>query len=300
VGAGVSALWAIFRDWCTAAGLPALPTTADVIAEFFREVPAAPATRAKRLQVIRRVHRETGEILALPVTVPELWRDGDGWLDLTETLTRCPVNGWTAGLAGRRDGYLAVLAGACRFTREQARSVGVREIGQDREGNWDIRGMLLARTGDPAGCPACAVARWLQTLIRWEDQGRASVRSWLTGYWPDGGHACLEPSGHGGLDLPTLLPGIDKHGWLADWAPVTARTVSAILAHRQDASRQPGPEPNAPRLWETEVREDYQRRSLEELAGILDLLDAKAAEALRESDAIIEETRAMLERFGDP
>ncbi|MCU1549121.1 MAG: hypothetical protein JWO29_2072 [Arthrobacter sp.] len=64
------------------------------------------------------------------------------------------------------------------------------------------------------------------------------------------------------------------------WEPVSARTVSAILSHRQDASRQPVIEIETRR--EGEVREDYQRRSMEELTGILDELDAKAARALRE------------------
>ncbi|NKX55940.1 hypothetical protein [Arthrobacter mobilis] len=295
----VSPLWVLFQDWCTAAGLPALPTNAEVIAEFFREVPAAPATRVKRLQVIRRIHRDAGASLALPASVPGLWREGEGWLDLAGTLARCPVRGWTAGLAGRRDGYLAVLAGACRFTREQARTVAAADINQDREANWSIRGIPLARTPEPEACPACAVARWLDVLILWEDRGRASVRSWLAGCRPDGEHACLEPSGHLGLDPGTvLLPAIDQHGWLADWEPVTARTVSAILAYRQDASRPPAPEaPDRPER-EGQVREDYQRASLEELAGILDELDAKAAEALRDSEAVIEETLAMLERIG--
>jgi len=46
------------------------------------------------------------------------------------------------------------------------------------------------------------------------------------------------------------------------------------------------------------VRKDYQRASLEELSGILDDLDVKAAEALAESNAVIEDNLAMLDQIG--
>jgi hypothetical protein len=294
----MSPLWVLFQDWCTAAGLPALPTTAEVIARFFEEVPAAPATRAKRVQAIRRVHRQAGEALALPVTVPgSPWREGDGWLELTATLTHCPVYGWPSGLAGRRDAYLAVLAGACSLTREQARTTAVADIGRDRQGNWSVRGIPVTRTEDPDGCPACALARWLQVMILWKERGRATVCTWLADHCPDGTHVCRKAFEHPGLPPETvLLPAIDKHGWLADWEPLSVRTVSAILAYRQDASRHSIPETDMRPEREGQIREDYQRASLDELAGILDLLDAKATEALAESDAAIEDSLAMLKR----
>jgi len=299
--ATLSPVWGLFRDWCEAAGLPALPATADTLAEFFREVPAAPATRAKRLQVIRRVHRHTGHPLALPdPTGPLPWREGDGWLDLTQTLARCPTAGWTAGLAGRRDAYLAILAGTCRLTRATVRTVRLAEIHQGPVGTWTVRGIPLERAEEPEGCPACALARWLTVLILWEERGRASVRSALAGHCPDGTHACTQASLHAGLPPTTvLLPGIDRHGWLTDWEPVSARTVSAILAHRQDASRPPLPEPHAGPDPDLEVREDYQRTSLDDLAGILEELDTRAAHALAASDAALEETLALLDRIGD-
>ncbi|WP_172627355.1 hypothetical protein [Zafaria cholistanensis] len=300
-GATANPAWVLFRDWCEAAGLSALPATADTIAAFVAEVPAAPATRAKRLQIIRRVHRHTGHPLALPDPTPALpWREGEGWLDLTQTLARCPTAGWPAGLAGRRDAYLAVLAGTCRLTRETARQVGVADITQGPDGAWAICGIPVERTPEPAGCPACALTRWLTVLVLWEERGRASVRSLLAGHRTTGTHACREASGHRGLPPGTvLLPGIDKHGWLTDWEPVSARTVSAILAHRQDASRAPLPEFTAGRDPDREVAEDYQRASLDELAGILEALDTQAAQALKASDAAIEETLAMLGRIGD-
>ena len=294
-------VWALFRDWCQAADRSALPATAETIALFFTEVPAAPATRAKRLQVIRRLHRHTGHPLALPAPTGAVpWREGEEWLDVAGTLTRCPTGGWTAGLAGRRDAYLAVLAGACRLTRGQARAMTMTEIHQGPDGGWAVRGLPIERSEEPQECPACALAHWLQVLVLWEERGRASVRSFLAGHRPDGTHACAQSSGHAVLPPTTvLLPGIDRHGWLADWEPVSARTISAILAHRQDASR-PLPDPDNRSEPDREAREDYQRASLDDLAGILEELDAQAATALKESNAAIEETLAMLERIGGP
>ena len=298
----LSPVWALFRDWCEAADRPSLPTTAETIAEFFAGVPAAPATRAKRLQVIRRVHRHTGHPLALPTPTPVAspWREGEGWLDLTGTLTRCPTGGWTAGLAGRRDAYLAVLTCAGRLTRETARTTAITDIDRRPDGTWSVRGIPVPRTEEPRECPACALVRWLQVLVLWEERGRASVRSFLAGHRPHGTHACTQDCGHKGLPPTTvLLPGIDKHGWLTDWEPVSARTVSAILAHCQDASR-PLPDPDTRREPDREVREDYQRASLDELAGILEELDTQATHALAASNAALNETLAMLDRIGKP
>lgn len=45
---------ALFDDWCRVKGHQPLPTTATVIAEYLREVPAARSTMAKRVQAIQR------------------------------------------------------------------------------------------------------------------------------------------------------------------------------------------------------------------------------------------------------
>ena len=219
----VSLHWALFHDWCIAADQTALPASPTVIAQFFQEVPAAASTQAKRLQAIRRVHREHGEPLALPEAVPASpWREGEGWLDLNTTIARCPASGWTAGLAGRRDAFLAVLIGACRLTREQARTVTGKDIRQRRDGSWAIHGQQLEVTPEPAECPACAVVRWLTVLDLWDGWGRSSLRSHLASARRNDEHVCMDAHEHGGLVVQTLLPAIDKYGWLADWEPISA------------------------------------------------------------------------------
>lgn len=42
-----------------------------------------------------------------------------------------------------------------------------------------------------------------------------------------------------GITVPALLPAIDRHRWLADWEPMSLRSISAVLAYRQDAAQFP-------------------------------------------------------------
>lgn len=285
----VSPDWVLYQDWCAAADLPSLPTTAAAIAQFLQDAPAAQSTQAKRVQAIRRAHREAGAPLALPTHEPQTsWRVGRAWLDLPTTLNRIPLEGWPTGLVGRRDAFLAVLIGACGFSREEARTVAATDIEQDREANWRIRGHLLPRTVGAGPCPACAAARWMEILDLWDGWGRSSVRQHVAGYRRTDEHACLGPSPHQGLMLHTLLPGIDRHGWLADWEPMTARSISAVLAYRQDAAQWPfDPDPVQIRERPVEERPDYQRESMQTLTELLDALDVKVVAALRQSAQIV-------------
>lgn len=279
--------WNLFRDWCTAAGQPFLPTTAEAIALFVEEVPAAASTRIKRIQEIRRAHRNAGLPLALPTREPlKPWRAGRGWLNLGDTLNRAPLEGWPDGLVGRRDAFLAVLIGEAGLSREEARAVAVNEVVQDRDGGWRIAGRTVRRTLDPDPCPACALARWLHVLKIWDAWGRSSVRGAVCGYKRSLEHDCLETSGHSSIMLHTLLPAIDRHGWLADWKPLSTRSISAVLAYRQDAAR--FPHNPLPLLEAPEgERPDYQRTSIQGLEDLLDELDEQVTAALVRSETIM-------------
>lgn len=291
--------WRLFTDWCAARGLTPLPTTPAFIADFLATVPAAPSTQIARVQAIRRAHKDAGEHLPMPTAEPEsCWRVGEGWLDLAGTIGRAPVSGWTAGLAGRRDAFLAVLLGQLGFTRERARAVTAGDIAVLEDGGLAILGQRVPYADDPVPCPACAVRRWLKILTIFDDHGRASARSYLITYKPDGEHECGNEEPVGGLGDRPLLPAIDKYGWLSDWAPMSGRTISAILAYRQDASKWPvEPSVDDPSdREEGESREDYQRASMAELADLQDEMDARAALALKKSDQVIEDTLSMLAR----
>lgn len=296
-GVSVSPDWALFRDWCAAAERPCLPTTAAVIAEFMAEVPAAASTQRKRVQAIARAHTAAGLPLALPVpAVQSPWRVGRGWLDVSEALRRVPMDGWPMGLAGCRDAYLMVLIGQRGLSREAARAVGVADIRQDREGTWSILGEDLPRPPEAEGCPSCAVARWMEVLDRWDGWGKWAARDYLVEARSAEEHLCLEASTHAGLLLNTLLPGIDRYGWLADWSPISARSISAILAYRQDAAQWPEVYQRVPSRRRDEPKGDYQRESMQDLADLLDDVDGRAAAALKATAAVVEEMNSMVER----
>ncbi|MCC3299694.1 hypothetical protein [Arthrobacter caoxuetaonis] len=284
--------WSLFQDWCSAADVVPMPATAETIAEFFREVPATGSTRNRQLQAIRRAHREAGLHLPLPTPEPRTpWRTGPGWLDLGTTLRRAPLSGWPSGLAARRDMFLVVLAGECGLSREGARSVAAGDVVQDACGSWSIGRHPIPRTPDAGSCPSCAVARWMKVLEIWDSRGRYSVREHVAGYRPDGEHECLEPAVHEGISAHTLLPGIDKYGWLADWEPMTARSISAVLAYRQDAAQWPR-DPAPFEAVDVPERTDFQRTSMQDLTEMLDDLDDMVSAALRASEAVMKEVAA--------
>lgn len=289
-----SAATSLFQDWCEAAGQPFLPTTAEAIALFLEEVPAAASTQVKRIQAIRRAHRDAGAPLALPLREPlKPWRTGRGWLTLEDTLNRVPLAGWLDGFVGRRDAFLAALIGECGFSREQARAVKINDVVQDREAAWSIDGRPVSRTLDPGPCPACAVTRWLAVLKIWDDWGRSSVRGAVTGYKRSQEHDCLTIIGHRSIMVPTLLPAIDRHGWLADWEPMSTRSISAVLAYRQDRAR--FPTDPLPPLEEPEgERPDFQRASMQGLEDLLDELDDKVSAALGRYERIMAESLEMI------
>lgn len=282
--------WRLFQDWCSASDRPYLPTTAETIALFLADVPAAPSTALKRVQRIRTVHRDAGLPLALPTTEPlKPWREGRAWLSLGDTLNRIPLDGWPGGLVGRRDAFLAVLIGECGFSREQARAVKINDVVQGQDFQWSIAGRAVSRAADPGPCPACAVARWLGVLKVWDDWGRSSVRGSVFEYRRGPEHDCLATGETDGILVPTLLPAIDRHGWLADWEPMSVRSISAVLAYRQDAAQ--FPHDPLPLQSADGERPDYQRTSMQSLEDLLDDLDAKVEAALAKSRAIEEASR---------
>ena len=231
--------------------------------------------------------------LALPTAEPlKPWRVGRAWLSLGDTLNRIPLDGWPDGLVGRRDAFLAVLIGECGFSREQARAVKINDVVQGPEVGWTIAGRPVSRAADPGPCPACAVARWLSVLKVWDDWGRSSVRGAVLEYRRGPEHDCLAAGETDGILVPTMLPAIDRHGWLADWEPMSVRSISAVLAYRQDAA-QFRHDP-LPLQSDDDERPDYQRTSMQGLEDLLDDLDDKVSAALSRYEKIMAESLEMI------
>ncbi|MBO1269993.1 hypothetical protein, partial [Arthrobacter cavernae] len=282
--------WALYRDWCEATGREPLPADAGTLEAFLRQCPASRALTVARLGAIRLMHDRAGIAFA-PLgedTAPLPWRTGEGWLGLPEALACIPTTGWTRGLTGRRDGFILVAAGELGLSRTRIRHLGAGDI-EAGPGHTIVAGTTVRRGQDAAGCPACAVTRWLDVLGRLEKDWRGGTRQYLALARPSPVHACEVPPTPGWQQAFTLIPGIDRHGWTSEGLALSTRSLSAVLARRQDpvqASRardvRPTPAPD-----EREEPCGYTRERFEDISQMLDALDEKIADALKESERVL-------------
>ncbi|MGL5859597.1 MAG: hypothetical protein ACRC35_14570 [Angustibacter sp.] len=273
--------WRLFVDWCAATARPSVPAAPADVAAFLDTVPAAAGTIAGRLRAIRRTHAVAGHPdpttpwstpgrspLGVSQLRPRLWRTGPSWLALPDALEQIDTASWPAGLRGRRDGFLLVLAAHLPLTRDQLRHLPSSHLQLEPSGEPGTEpGVVLevqlttahpgratldpasphpttttttiataiVRDPDPGRCPACAVTRWLRTATTAQDRSRAGLRAEFLrdrsgDSWP--AHECRRPVAPAWQSLWQLLPAIDQHGWLTDWRPMTTRAISAVLAAR--------------------------------------------------------------------
>ncbi|NKR65361.1 hypothetical protein GS491_26190 [Rhodococcus hoagii] len=111
--------WDLFTDWCTATDQPPLPATPDTLAGFLHEHPAAAATQRRRVSAINTVHRDHGhpppgrsETVRRRLDTIRTARLDQLAAQLRMRAEVLPTAGWPAGLFGRRDALLLLLAAA--------------------------------------------------------------------------------------------------------------------------------------------------------------------------------------------
>jgi hypothetical protein len=289
--------WALYSDWCASVGAPALPTTAGAIAEFLAAFPAPIEEQGRRVRAIRRAHESAGATLVLPTTEkPSALRNGGSWTSVPRALAQVPKyhhpKGIEAAIRGRRDGWLLVLVGVLGLSRNDARLLGQDDV--EVFPRLTIKNLAVPRNEPPAECPACAVTRWFRIA------GAASF-----GFWKDV-QAVVTPVGvdeaeHDcatGLDglwrqADTLLPAVDRHGWVSS-EPMSTRAVSAAMARRQTL----GPVATiAERKILTGGR--YDDATMDELADAYDDVDRRVAAALLQIQAVVGEGSELLEHLKD-
>lgn len=116
---GYSYEWSLFTDWCVAGDIAPLPISPVTLAEFLDENPAGDSVQLRRVSAINRRHLDAG------FTPPGLGTSIRVALDSARAARRTthtehyhaiagalPHAGSTAGLFGRRDAVLLMLAGA--------------------------------------------------------------------------------------------------------------------------------------------------------------------------------------------
>ena len=110
--------YALWSDWCTAAGHHPHEVTERALADFASIVPAADLDRVRSVAERRRPG---------PRASRDPWTAVEArWASVEASLARCPTHGWIEGVVGRRDAFLIVATRNLRLTR--ARGGGHRLI----------------------------------------------------------------------------------------------------------------------------------------------------------------------------
>ncbi len=245
--AGYAADWALFTDWCAATDHDPLIAAAATISAFTTACPAAPATQRRRLAAIERHHRAAGlevpwkasgsTVAAHPIRPREPLDP-----DLVVTALRLlPSRGWTAGLFGRRDKALLVLAAATDLPyRELAvMAVGQLDIVDGAAGVTDISGEvhLIEATADAVLCGPCALTRWRRVVDAEVTGTSAAGMRRLFKKAPvvtsASRHVCQEPGPAAAATLAVpLFPPINQWGHLPLPIQPMSRHAISVLARQ--------------------------------------------------------------------
>jgi len=168
--AGYAADWALFTDWCAAAGHTPLPADWATITAFSAGCPGAPATIRRRLAAITHHHRVAGHAVPTDPTrqvgTPARELIDPGQVDMLMRLL--PSHGWTAGLFGRRDRALLTLAACTPIPYRQlaALTVGQLHVAGGVATITDLHGAthVVEAAAGPVLCGPCALVRWRRVL----------------------------------------------------------------------------------------------------------------------------------------
>lgn len=222
-----------------AAALPALPVDAETVLSYLADDPDAKiGTRRARVGAINEAHRRVGvPVPGAAESVRQALNPGRAErmtayrARIDEILPRLPADGWPAGLNGRRDAVVLLLAGEGLSWRQIAalpqRDVHVHDhavvigtlIWRDGREGVPVPLAELPATGDPVTCPVAVFRRWaallavappgnghvhLERVLLGEEEPHQELRSeyaelpLITGFelpqgWALGPPGCLDP-----------------------------------------------------------------------------------------------------------
>lgn len=237
--------WSLFEDWCDAFHKPKVPTTPETLVEFLRAFPSGVPTHTLRIRAVRRRHESAGTPLDLDgvraavggfqVRIPEdrtLVRTGGQYVTPAEAIAQLPKvhrgKNVSTVLRGRRDAFLIVLFAHLGLNRSELRDVYATDIVAEP---LSIAGTPIPRGENPASCYACAVTRWLRVVWYAERGNHAAITTTANAqtYYEDI-HDCDEGLDRDWRAATTLLPAVDKHGWVDAHRPISTRTLSVVVA----------------------------------------------------------------------
>jgi hypothetical protein len=279
--------WALFVDWCLSQDRELEAITPEAVESFLSAAPAAASTQRSRVESIRLNLESRGVFASIgrppAVQTIEVFQSTES---LGQALAQIPKSGSPRGLRGRRDAWLLVLIGHLKMSRRQASAVSGDAI--ELFPHLTVAGHVIERSDMADVCAACAIYRWLKVLGPAARGYRSDVAEILhPRFAGDPGHACET-----GLDgewrlADTLLPGIDRHGWLAG-NPLSLDAISDIVALRRIVRDVP---------QETAQRAPsagrYAEASSQELADAYDDVDRRLAALLARTKAMLGESEEI-------
>lgn len=287
--------WALFTDWCASWGRNAAYADRTTVDEFLAAFPVARKTQQNRERAIRDELARRGRSLdprtRTEMTTPSLIRTGGPYAPLDAALAQLPRARRVTGLRSRRDAWLLVLIGVLQLTRRQTQSIAASDI--DLDTGIRVRGQFIPTGTDTLTCPACAVTRWLRVAgiygvgFRTYAFGLLDAQVALTDE-----HDCEVPVDDEWRSAPQLLPAIDQHGWFRD-APLSMRSISAVSARVQMRT---GVVEQAWKPFEATGR--FKDATSAELVVAQDEVDARAAELLQRSGALLGDLAGLLGGIG--
>lgn len=267
------ALWQLYVDWCEARELEPVPATGEQLASYLREVPAAFSTSVARIRVIRIAHALVAAPFPIPLAAsPSAVREGSGWVPVREAIVAMPVTRYPVGLVGRRDALVLLLLDRLRLSRRGVGAVSVGDIDVD---GWTIAGVQLQRSERAVSCERCVLSRWLRVLGPAALGMRFSTAELLDPNRHNEEHDCETPLDDGWTVAPTLLPAIDRYGWLDNHRALSTRSISAITVRRQDPTVEP-----ADNYPQARPRSSVPVMSLQEVADAYEDLDERVTALL--------------------
>ena len=235
--------WQLFLDWCAATDRTALPADPDTVIALLDAHPAARITNRRRLTAIRWIHRHTRELaphrtvelrsrVLPPTDKPRLDPE-----TIRPLLERMPTSGWTAGLVGRRDALLLVLAAAgvpyTAVERLRRRDLVVDENRCLVVTLPKTAVRIPAEPEDPRTCPVAVYLRWAR-LLAYYDKHPSATR-------PRGALRAAQPIGADTIERYQPLPSLSGDGrdplivslnrWGQFEAPRGRRSTSGIGAN---------------------------------------------------------------------
>lgn len=230
-----SSIWTLWADWSAATERDALIYDEDALGRFWASLRLSESTRIKRTHELRRAF-EARQIPVPPLTPSRMsaWRVGPAWAPLEQALAAIPTAGWPHGFRGRRDAFLSVCLHE-GLTRDDIRFLGPKAISWRTPGELVINGSSVPISDDPDSCAACAVARWMKAIALADIRGRGSLRQTLILQQDRRvNHVCQEESDDKWQNVHwTLVPAIDRYGWIDTGRSMSARSISAVVAYRQ-------------------------------------------------------------------